>query len=132
MTFASVAVFDKKGALSYSDPHRERSGDLAQARKAATRYWGGRAEVRKSSLKTIYLVRSINSKLIEIHERDAGKRAADEPWTSWRVQTAEAGQVPRAAAAILSAIAELGVAIDAEPAMPSVLEINGLIYKLDI
>ncbi|MGJ5032290.1 hypothetical protein ACQR1I_36010 [Bradyrhizobium sp. HKCCYLS2038] len=124
--FASVALFRRDGATVFKAPRKEPSGHKTQARKSASRFWRGNiggADV----LTKIVLVQQSGS-AIQIAER-ATVNGQDRPWVEYRLDHAEALKAPHLAACL----AELGVDPSAAPpAMPDVLEINGVIYRREI
>lgn len=124
--FCSIAVFRRDGRPTYRHPRKEGFDNETQARKAASRYWNGNIQEPDRLLK-IALV-SVDRGIVRVAERMANA-SRDRPWVVTRMQLAEAAAQPHLAACLN----ELGVDLDAlPPAMPDVLEINGVVYRREI
>lgn len=121
--FASVALFKRNGNVVFRPPRREHQDNITQARKAASRYWAGRAKDGEA-LHRVMLVREIGGKL------DVSDRLADgRDWRSYELEPSIASREPH----LLAVMAELGINPgEAPPLMPDVLTINGYTYRRDI
>ncbi len=75
--FASVALFgNSNGDVVFKPPRKERPTNLTQARKAAMRYWRGRAG--DDTLMCVIVVREFAGRL------EMSERAADTNSRPWR------------------------------------------------
>lgn len=121
--FVSTALFRREGAVLFRPPRKEFHRDPTQARKAAARFWNGAVKA-PDLLRKIILV-SRHGEKIEVAERIASERR----WQVDRMSPREAEDIPYLAACMT----ELGVDPHrAQPPMPDILEINGVIYRRDI
>jgi hypothetical protein len=121
--FASVALYRRDGSIVFRAPRKERPDHTTQARKAAMRFWSGRA-VNGDKLVKVIVIREYAGRL-EIAERGPD----DAAWKSYTAEIAVAAKEPH----IASAIAELGIDAGDVPApVPDVLIINGFTYRRDI
>jgi len=124
--FASVALFNRDGAVRFRPPRKEPCQDKTQARKSASRFWRGNI-IEPDVLTKIILVQQAG-RLIQIAERPT-VNGQDRPWVEYRIDHAEAIKAPHVAACL----AELGIdPASAPPPMPDTLEINGVIYRREI
>lgn len=122
--FASVALYRRDGAVVFKTPRKERPNDITQARKAAVRYWRGRA-TNGDAMVRVFVIREYAGRL-EISEREDAER---QDWKSYNSEIAAAAKEPHLSAAMV----ELGIdTAAAPPSVPDVLVINGFTYRRDI
>lgn len=123
--FASVALYVRRGSVVFKPPRKEREVVATQARKAAARYWRAKTTLGDRLAKVI-LVREVSGH-IEISER-AANTTSDNPWRTYMTSGASVSE-----AHIAACLSELGIDhLRAQPTMPDVLEINGVIYRRDV
>ena len=122
--FASVALFKRNGSVVFKPPRKETPPDTTQARKAAIRFWRGRA-TNGDKLVKVFVVRELGGRL-EVSERDDATRG------NWRRFVMDFAAASREAH-LEAAMSEVGMNADsAPPTVPDVLVINGFTYRRDI
>lgn len=120
--FVSVALFRREGRMTFRAPRKEANSEITQARKSASRYWNNM--IREPDKLAKVIVVNCTGQIVQVSEHDGGRR-----WVDYNMGLAEAAAQPHLAACL----GELGVdAEKAPPALPDVLEINGVVYRREI
>ena len=120
--FSTVALFRRNGQMTFRQPVKQVQDNITQARKAAARFWGGAIKEPDKIIRVVVI--HGDAQRIYLSERTATGR--------W-VETVIPANVAAEQTHLAACMKELGIDhASAPPALPEVIEINGVIYRREI
>lgn len=120
--FATTALFRRNGQMTFRQPVKIVLDNLTQARKSAARLWQG-AIRQPDKLARIIVVHG-DAQRIGLSERTPAGR-----WVETFIPATVAAEQPHLA----ECLKVLGIDLtSAQPPLPDVIEINGILYRRDI
>ena len=120
--FATVALFRRNGVMTFRPPTKLVLDNLTQARKSAARHWQG--VIREPDRLARIIVMHGDGQRMGISERSVAGR-----WVETFIPATVAAEQPHLAACMKELNIDPGAV---PPAMPDVIEINGVTYRRDL